>query len=122
MLPLSRTGFSDPCPGGSMLNRRVLLTLVALSTFLLGASATHAQVTALRFGRLIDGHGGVVKDAVVVVEGERISKVGSGDSAIPPNAKVIDLRRYTAIPGLIDAHTHMTFYWDQTLGTRPWAQ
>ena len=28
----------------------------------------------------------------------------------------------TAIPGLIDAHTHMTFYWDRTPGTRPWSQ
>src|SRR6185295_3750510 len=26
------------------------------------------------------------------------------------------------LPGLIDAHTHMTYYWDQAPGTRPWAQ
>lgn len=88
----------------------------------LAAAATHAQITALRFGRLVDGHGGVLADAVVVVEGERISKVGSGDAAVPPQATVIDLRRYTAIPGLIDAHTHMTFYWDRSPGSRPWAQ
>ncbi|HEY7546359.1 MAG TPA: amidohydrolase family protein, partial [Blastocatellia bacterium] len=77
---------------------------------------------ALRFGRLIDGQSKVIQDAVVVIDGERISKVGTGDAIIPPNAEVIDLRRYTAIPGLIDAHTHMTFYWDRAPGTRPWAQ
>lgn len=102
--------------------RHVLITLLALLVSIVGASATHAQVTALRFGRLIDGRGGVLQDAVVVVEGERIAKVGAGATAIPPNATVIDLRRYTAMPGLIDAHTHMTFYWDRAPGTRPWTQ
>ena len=99
----------------------LFISLALFATFV-GASAAHAQVTALRFGRLIDGHGGVIQDAVVVVDGQHIAKVGSGDAAVPPNATVVDLRRYTAIPGLIDAHTHMTFYWDRTPGTRPWAQ
>lgn len=102
--------------------RYLLIALFALLTFSAIASPTQAQTTALRFGRLIDGHGGVIKDAVVVVEGERITKVGTGDAAVPPNATVIDLRRYTAIPGLIDVHTHMTYYWDKTPGTQPWSQ
>ncbi|HVR99324.1 MAG TPA: amidohydrolase family protein [Thermoanaerobaculia bacterium] len=93
-----------------------------LIPFLAFPSSALAQVTAIRFGQLIDGQGGRVKDAVVVVDGERIASVGSGDAAVPPNAKVIDLRRYTGIPGLIDAHTHMTFYWDRTPGSRPWSQ
>jgi imidazolonepropionase-like amidohydrolase len=81
-----------------------------------------AQSTAIRFGRLVDGTGRVVNDAVVVVEGERITSVGSGSQAIPARAKVIDLRPLTGIPGLIDVHTHMTYYWDQKPGTQPWSQ
>jgi imidazolonepropionase-like amidohydrolase len=81
-----------------------------------------AQITAVRFGRLLDGRGGSVPNAVVLVEGERVTRVGSGDSVIPAGAAVIDLRRYTGIPGLIDAHTHMSFAWDRAPGTRPWAQ
>jgi imidazolonepropionase-like amidohydrolase len=76
-------------------------------------------VTALRFGHVIDGHGHVLNDAVIVVDGEKIVSVGK---EIPKDALVMDLRNYTAIPGMIDAHTHMTYIWDRKPGTRPWAQ
>jgi imidazolonepropionase-like amidohydrolase len=92
-------------------------------TLILGfATCAQAQVTAVRFGRLIDARGEVHRDAVVVVEHDRITKVGSGDTAVPAGATVIDLSKYTGLPGLIDVHTHMTFWWDPNLGTRPWAQ
>lgn len=81
-------------------------TIMLFAVPLLLPALSYAQVTAVRFGRLIDGQGKVLQNAVIVVEGERIAKVGAGDAAVPPNAKVIDLRRYTAIPGLIDVHTH----------------
>src|SRR5499427_4916596 len=106
-----------------MCMRFLLAALFTLTALLVAAPSTvNAQVTAIRFGRLIDGKGKVIKDAVVIVEGERITKVESGNSAVPPDSTVIDLRPYTGIPGLIDAHTHMTFYWDRAPGTRPWSQ
>jgi imidazolonepropionase-like amidohydrolase len=80
------------------------------------------QVTALHFGRAWLGPGRVINDAVVVVKDNRIESVGSGRAAIPRGARVVDLRRFTAIPGLIDVHTHMTFYWDKKPGTRPIGQ
>ena len=80
-----------------------------------------AQTTAIRFGRLWDG-ARVVTDAVVVVEGGRIISVGSGAASLPEKAHVIDLRPYVGLPGLIDVHTHMTYYWDRRPGTRPLGQ
>jgi imidazolonepropionase-like amidohydrolase len=85
-------------------------------------AAAAAGAKAIRFGRLVDGTGRAPSDAVVVVEGDRITAVGSGDASVPRDAEVIDLTRYTGIPGLIDVHTHMTYYWDQAARTRPWEQ
>src|SRR5579863_1602499 len=93
-----------------------------LTLLLCFATCAQAQVTAVRFGRLIDARGEVHRDAVVLVEHDHITKVGAGDAAVPAGAKVIDLSRYTGLPGLIDVHTHMTYWWDSKLGTRPWAQ
>src|SRR2546429_4307339 len=37
-------------------------------------------------------------------------------SAIPAGAESIDLSKFTGLPGLIDVHTHMTIYTDETPG------
>ena len=78
-------------------------------------------VKAIRFGKLIDGTGKVLTNVLVITENDRIKSIGTS-STIPQGAEVIDLSRYTGLPGLIDAHTHMTYYWDQKPGTKPWSQ
>jgi imidazolonepropionase-like amidohydrolase len=80
------------------------------------------KVVVVRFGKLVDGTGRVLTDAAVTVEGDRITKVETGKVAPPPGARVIDLGRYTGIPGLIDVHTHLTYYHDPATKGSPLRQ
>ena len=58
---------------------------------------------------LIDGTGGpVLKDAVVLLDGDRIESVGvRGSVAVPPGSEEVDLTGLTLLPGLIDTHDHL---------------
>lgn len=76
-------------------------------------SASTPTLTALRFRALVDASGRSTPDAVVIVQADTIVRVGRGAGAIPAGARVVDLRQYTALPGLIDVHTHMTYWRDK---------
>jgi imidazolonepropionase-like amidohydrolase len=77
-------------------NRRAALALLAIAPAF-GAS--------YRFGALWDG-GKLQKNVCLSVEAEKIQSVGACDGS------AVDLARYTAIPGLIDVHTHLTYNLD----------
>ena len=69
---------------------------------------TAAAVTALECGHLIDtANGKMLGATTIVIEGGRIKDVVNGTQA-PAGAKTIDLGTQTCMPGLIDAHTHIT--------------
>jgi imidazolonepropionase-like amidohydrolase len=62
----------------------------------------------VRCGTLFDGTGaGPIRDAVVIVEGERIVAAGpTATTMVPVGAVVVDLGNRFVMPGLVDAHTH----------------
>jgi imidazolonepropionase-like amidohydrolase len=85
------------------------LALAFLSTHpSAGADTPVPQLKAIRAGSLLDVRTGtVMRNPVVLIDGERIRAVGSG-LAVPEGTELIDLPGLTLLPGFIDAHTHIT--------------
>jgi len=85
-------------------------TSIALSALLLLASRpTAAQVTAFVDGRVIDGAGKVIEHGTVLVRGGLIADVGPAASVkVPEGATRIDARGKTLMPGIINAHGHLS--------------
>ncbi|HEY9226754.1 MAG TPA: amidohydrolase family protein [Gemmatimonadaceae bacterium] len=98
------------------------MRLTTSACLLLAATTAFAQTKALRFRSVVDGNGRVVANGVVIVDGDRITRVAGPRDPLPAGAQVVDLTRFTAIPGMIDAHTHMTYAWDPASGADPWRQ
>ncbi len=72
--------------------------------------AAAQEVTAIRAGRLIDGTGQPAREnQVIIVRGDRIEAVGDAATvAIPDGARVVDLSGHTVMPGIVDAHAHLS--------------
>jgi imidazolonepropionase-like amidohydrolase len=67
-----------------------------------------ATTVVIRAGRLLDVKTGkTLSNQTIVIKGDKIVSVGS-DTQIPAGAQVVDLSNATVLPGLIDAHTHIT--------------
>jgi len=76
-----------------------LLTLVP--------SLAAGQTVAIKAGRMFDApNGKFLSDQVILIEKDRVTAVGT-KLAIPAGATVIDLSKYTVLPGLLDMHTHL---------------
>ena len=87
------------------LRRAVIISFLCLA----GLGTLAAGTTALRVGHLIDpATGTVAKNQIVLVKDGRIAEVGPSVK-IPAGAELIDLSKAWALPGLMDAHTHVTF-------------
>ncbi len=85
-------------------------TAIAFWAVLLFASVpAAAQITAFVDGRVIDGAGKVIEHGTVVVRGGVIVDVGPVESVkTPHDATRIDVRGKTLMPGIVNAHGHLS--------------
>ena len=80
----------------------------AAAAALLSSSAAYAETFAIQAGRLIvDARQPARGPSTVIVENGRIKSIENGVVA-PAGTTVIDLRDKSVMPGLIDAHVHLT--------------
>jgi imidazolonepropionase-like amidohydrolase len=73
------------------------------------------NVTVFEGARVITGDGSApIENAVVVVDGTRITQVGrAGDVQVPAGAGRVDLTGKTVMPAIVDTHTHMSTMRDE---------
>jgi imidazolonepropionase-like amidohydrolase len=88
--------------------RTLGVLFVTLCLSLLAWTQTIPQRIYINAGRLLDVKSGrMLANQQIVVEGDKIVSVGVA-STPPAGATVINLPNSTVLPGLIDAHTHLT--------------
>ena len=89
--------------------------LTAIAPALLDAQAPAPLV--IDGGTLIDGNGGTpVNDALVIVQGDRITSVSRrGQTTIPANAQVIRADGKFILPGLWDSQVSYNWYYGEVM-------
>ena len=88
--------------------RSVVGALLLLMAGLAGPARAAERPIAIRAGHLIDTVAGRLAGAqLIIVRDGVIADVGP-DVPVPADARLIDLGAYTVLPGLMDAHTHLT--------------
>ena len=90
---------------------------ILLAALSVAGHPLHSQTLVIRGGTLIDGNGGTpVEDAVVVVEGNRIESVASGDAvSAGDDATVIDAAGKFILPGLWDSQVSYSWYYGEIM-------
>ncbi len=85
----------------------VALTWIGLTAFSSAQTPVHRVV--VKAGRLLDVKTGeMARDQAIVIENDKIVSVGAVKDANMAGATIVDLSQATVLPGMIDAHTHLT--------------
>jgi len=100
-----------------------LKTVAAITALLTLSTAVCAQNLMIRAGTMLDGKGGIQRNATIAIDGSKIAGISTASSG--PLA--YDFSRLTVLPGLIDTHVHLVSHFGkdgraQTAGETPGEQ
>ena len=103
-----------PLPLGAKL-RAMRNVLKIAAGLVLGASCALAQAApaekplALHCGQVLDVKSGeLLPDRMILISGEKITGVAAASAIrLSAQTEIVDLRKLTCLPGLIDVHTHL---------------
>jgi len=96
--------------------KRGIALVAAMAVILIGAlwaqtQGAKARTVVVHAGHLLDVKTGkTLANQTILIEGDRIVRVEATamDELLPTGATIVDLPNATVLPGLIDAHTHLT--------------
>ena len=94
--------------------RSAVVCLVAIASVVAIAQnppQSPAKRVMVRAGHLLDVKSGkMLADQAILIEGDKIVSIGPASQVkAAPDTTTVDLSNATVLPGLIDAHTHLTF-------------
>lgn len=85
-----------------------MIRAIATAIALLASTTANAEIFAIQAGRLIVDAGQPARGpSTVIVENGRITRIENGATG-PAGATIVDMTGKTVLPGLIDAHVHLT--------------
>lgn len=95
---------------------------VLILCFFLGlVFSIHAQdeisSRALKGATIFDGNGNKIENGIILIQNNKIVRVGDTEMHIPENAQIINVSGKYIMPGLIDAHIH--FFQTAFFDSRP---
>ena len=90
----------------------IALTACTQLTQFLVSVPPAGETTVIRAANVIDGRGNLFANGEVVVSGGKIVAAGARGT-LPAGARLIDLGTRTVMPGLIDGHSHLTWYFNR---------
>ena len=89
---------------------RIALSFLLALVWAAGLRAQQAEPVAVIARRVLDGVGRQIDNGAVVVEGNRITSVGPLPASF--RGRRVDLGDATLMPGLIDVHAHVVWYFN----------
>ena len=91
------------------MNRNILSIVASLATATVASAQQAASVVVLRHANVADGaRGAIATNAALIIRNGQIAQIENEPFTPPAGATVIDIAGRYVVPGLIDAHTHIS--------------
>ncbi len=84
----------------------ITVSLLLFTGCEISGNESGSDVLVFTGATIFDGNGNAFDNGVIIVKNGRISVVGSQETDIPANARIVDVTGKFMLPGLVDAHVH----------------